>query len=274
MKTDELRSVLKLYPSESFTEPCDHVLIRNGLCSERSFQTFIKNHKVEIYKENEKPCDSSNSCSKILIHNRLQKINSDKSRIYIDGNEILNPKHLYILFNKPCGVVCSKVSDSHKTVFDFMGDEIKSHPFYEKLHSAGRLDSDSRGLVLLTTNGSFSNFLTSPETHEEKEYLIKLHSKVSKPEQNRYIKAFKNGLELPPEKKGYGFTTKPAHLEFLDSENEMSCKAFVRISEGKFRQIRRMFFVLGNEVEDLFRLKIGKIEHPENLSEGEYISIG
>lgn len=238
----------------NFSEPVDHILVRAGFCSNRSFKTFIKTHKVQV--------------GNVLVSDRNFSADSDRDAILVDGKEIPLPKHLYLILNKPQDVVCSRVSDSHKTVFDFLTEEIKKHPFYEKLHIAGRLDSDSRGLVLLTTNGKFSSSLSSPETHVEKTYLVKLKVPVDAETQKKYSEAFEKGMDLPEEKKGKAFQSKPAEVIF--PEEDSSDMATVTVSEGKFHQVRRMFKALGNEVTDLKRISIGEIELPENLEEGKF----
>lgn len=239
-----------------FSEPIDHVLSRLGICSDRAFKNFIRLHQVKIRTED----------LYIPVSDRNQKIDSDKSSLYIDEKEIVIPEHLYILLNKPVNYVCSRVSDSHKTVFSLFSAEILSNPAFSHLHVAGRLDSDSRGLVFLTTNGSLSNFFISPESHVKKEYRVKLEIPVSDSEQKIYVKNFARGLSLLPEKKGSGFITKPAELVF-----ESPSEARVVISEGKFHQVRRMFGALKNRVTDLQRTRFGKLSLPFGLSEGEYV---
>lgn len=239
-----------------FREPVDHVLVRAGLCSDRSFKTFIRTHHVKICRE----CNS-NSSEPISDRNVLIDLNEDS--LFVDEKLLELPDHLYIILNKPVDVVCSRVSDSHKTVFDFLPDSIKNHPLYEQLHVAGRLDSDSRGLVLLTTNGKFSASLSKPETHVEKTYEVCLRDSISLEMQMDYKKKFEEGFEIPPEKKGEAFISKPAKIIFEDS------KIIVKISEGKFHQVRRMFSALGNQVTDLKRVSIGAIVLPEALLEGE-----
>lgn len=240
----------------NFLEPVDHILVRAGFCSDRSFNTFIYVHKVEIKRT---------GAGVIPVTDRILLFDSEYDLLFIDDAQVSVPKHLYVLLNKPMDVVCSRVSDSHKTVFDFLSDEIKSHPLYEHLHIAGRLDADSRGLVLLTTNGSFSATLVKPDAHVMKIYRVTLRDSVDEASQLLYKKAFRSGIYLPPEKKAEGFRTKKADLNFI-SENE----AVVKISEGKFHQVRRMFAALENEVTDLQRTAIGEISLSKKLSEGEF----
>lgn len=165
------------------------------------------------------------------------------------------------MMNKGLNVVCSKVSDSHPVLYDFLGEFAN----LEKIHSVGRLDSDSTGLIFLTTDGFFTHFLESPETHLPKTYKIELKNPVSDGDMDFYQKAFEQGIFLPEYKKGSAFTTRPSKLKFDDF---LHCT--VVLTEGKYRQIRRMFSVLGNEVASLKRIAIGSVVLDDNLGENEW----
>ena len=217
---------------------------------------------MEICRQN-----NSENPEKENVVSRKILVDNDFDSVFVDGKLLELPEHLYIILNKPVDVVCSRVSDSHKTVFDFLPDSVKSHPLYEHLHVAGRLDSDSRGLVFLTTNGYFSASLARPETHVEKNYEVRLRDSVSLEMQMEYKKKFEQGFEIPPEKKGEAFSSKPAKIFFEDS------KIIVKISEGKFHQVRRMFSALGNQVTDLKRVSIGNIVMSDDLIEGKFLQL-
>ena len=90
-------------------------------------------------------------------------------------------QHLYLMMNKPCGYVCSSVSDRSPVVFDLIPDEYKLYCAQNNLslHTVGRLDKDTSGLLLFTTDGQFSHRLTSPENHVEKIYEVVLKEKES-----------------------------------------------------------------------------------------------
>lgn len=241
-----------------FSEPIDHILSRNGFCSLRNAAVFLRNTEILV------------NGKRVLFRN--EKADIEKDEISVGGKILPNQRHIYLLLNKPLGFVCSNASDSHKTVYGLIPERFKKideedAEDYVKgcaIHSAGRLDSDSSGLLILTTNGSFSNLLTRPENKIEKTYEVHLKENISEENRRIYINAFENGIELAAHKHGEAFRTKPASLIFK-SGNE--CE--VRISEGKFRQIRRMFSALGNEVVFLKRTSIGSLKLPEDLKEGE-----
>ena len=140
-----------------------------------------------------------------------------------------------------------KEEDNHS----FMGGD---------LHCVGRLDIDTEGLLLLTTDGSLTHKLISPKSEISKTYFIKLRDSVSLENQQKYIDSCKNGIDIPPEGNESGFFSLPAILKF-DSDN--SC--FLTITEGKYHQVKRMIFALGNEVIYLKRTAIGGLKLDEKF---------
>ena len=180
---------------------------------------------------------------------------------------------IYLIMNKPCGYVCSAVSDSHCTVYDLLSPELRALVQGAKrghrLHTIGRLDCDTSGLLLLTTDGIFSHKITASKeiggASIEKKYLTVLARPLSPAEQTEYTKAAAAGLTLSPEKKFGEQTSAPATLNFLSPD---TCT--ITVHEGKFHEVRRIFRALGNEVLQLKRIRIGELELPENLEAGAY----
>lgn len=158
----------------------------------------------------------------------------------------------YFMLNKPQGCVCSNDDGDYPTIYQFF-----DYPLAGKLHSAGRLDVDTTGLVLLTDDGQWSHRITSPKHHCDKTYLVTL----ADPVEPHYAQTFVEGILLRGEKT----PTKPAKLEILDDYN-----VNLTISEGRYHQVKRMFAALGNKVVGLHRWKIGAVVLDENLEEGEY----
>lgn len=170
--------------------------------------------------------------------------------------------------NKPCGYVCSAVSDSHKTVYDLLTPELRSLVQGAKrgsrLHSIGRLDADTSGLLLFTTDGYFSHRLAA-NSEFSKTYCATLAQPVNTNQQKEYIERAAKGLTLPPEKKFGEQECEPAHLNFLTPE---ICE--ITIHEGKFHEVRRIFRALGNEVKELKRISIGLLTLPQDLAPGQW----
>lgn len=235
-----------------FTQRLDNFLIQNNLCSKRSAQNFVKNNEVMV--------------NEVLQKNHKVKINPEIDEIFVNEKKIEKQNHLYLMMNKPSGYVCSTVSDRSKTVYELL-EKIKiSKPNeFSKLHSVGRLDKDTEGLLLFTTDGNFSNHITRKENKISKTYYVELENLVDKKNQIEYTKKFSNGIYLEAEKKSESFTTLPAKLNWL-SEN--SCN--LTIQEGKFHQVRRMFFAMQNKVIFLKRISIGKLNLDNSLLKGEY----
>lgn len=181
--------------------------------------------------------------------------------------------------NKPCGYVCSAVSDSHKTVYQLLPPElqnlVQNAKRGERLHTVGRLDCETSGLLLITNDGDFSHKLTDPQNKIEKNYLVTLAHPVTKDDVARYVKEVATGVILPPEKKAPEEKSAPGKLEFTTGsvldENCTNCK--ITVTEGKFHEVRRIFRALGNEVINLKRIKLGNYELPLDLKEGSYIII-
>ena len=180
--------------------------------------------------------------------------------------------------NKPAGYVCSSVSDSHHTVYELLSEDLKELVFNAKrgsrLHTIGRLDCDTSGLLLFTNDGMFSHNMACPAFHIQKTYDVVLKNPVTIEKGNEYIKKVEQGMYLPEEKKGSAFVTLPAKLELCIDESDQTdiSKCRITICEGKFHQVRRMFSALGNEVAQLKRISFGPYILPPSLEEGKYIT--
>ena len=186
-------------------------------------------------------------------------------------------KYIYLIMNKPCGYVCSAVSDSHKTVYELLTPDLQelviNAPRGCRLHTVGRLDCDTSGLLLLTNDGKFSHRITASVVSTgsttgsavTKTYRATLLNSVSPENQKLYINRAAAGLTLPPEKKISEQLALPAILEF---ESSYICK--VTVHEGKFHEVRRIFRALGNEVTALERIAIGKLSLQKDLEPGQW----
>ena len=169
-------------------------------------------------------------------------------------NEIIEYKEfVYIMLNKPKGYLSATKDLKDKTVIDLI--DIKREIF-----PVGRLDKDTEGLMLLTNNGKYAHYLTSPNHHVIKKYYVEVEKEILEEE----IKLFCNGLEIKDGKDEL-YITKNANLELITSK---SC--YVYISEGKFHQIKRMFEKINNKVLYLKRVKFGDIELDPKLELGQY----
>ncbi|MFU2123485.1 16S rRNA pseudouridine(516) synthase RsuA [Gallibacterium anatis] len=174
------------------------------------------------------------------------QIEFDGERLeWVSGNQ-------YFLLYKPEGYVCSHDDGEYPTVYQFF-----DYPLSSRLHTAGRLDVDTTGLVLLTDDGQWSHRITSPKYHCEKTYLVTL----ADPVEDFYLEQCAQGILLKGEKQ----PTKPAQIEIIDDYN-----LNLTIVEGKYHQVKRMFAALGNKVIALHRWRIGQIILDPQLEEGQY----
>lgn len=181
---------------------------------------------------------------------------SENDEIYYDGERLVWVSGgQYFMLYKPQNCVCSHDDGDYPTVYQFF-----DYPLSTRLHTAGRLDADTTGLVLLTDDGQWSHRITSPKHHCEKTYLVTL----ADPVEGFYVEKCREGILLRGEKT----PTLPAELEILDDYN-----VNLTISEGRYHQVKRMFASLGNKVVALHRWRVGNIILDENLSEGEFRSL-
>ncbi len=158
----------------------------------------------------------------------------------------------YFMLHKPEGYVCATEDEQYPTVLYFIEE-----PMAWKLHTAGRLDIDTTGLVLLTDDGQWSHRITSPRHHCEKTYRVTLADPIDP----SLIERFAAGIML----QGESEVTKPGKLEILADHDVR-----LTISEGRYHQVKRMFAASGNHVVALHREKIGEISLDDDLAPGDY----
>ncbi len=185
--------------------------------------------------------------------------------IEVDGEKIEVRNHVYIMMNKCQDVVCSTKDGLHKTVFDLLDDKYQKRLPGGELHMIGRLDIDTEGLLLLTTDGKLTHKLISPKNHIPKTYYVELQYSVTDTEQEKYTVLFKEGLPVSKENNEEAFVAQSASLVWNDNK---SCN--LTIHEGKYHQVKRMFKAVGNEVTFLKRISIGSLKLDPELSEGAY----
>ncbi|TVT29760.1 rRNA pseudouridine synthase [Salinicoccus cyprini] len=170
------------------------------------------------------------------------------SVVMVDGVRIILENHIYLMLNKPKGVISSTEKGQARTVMDLI-----DHPQKDELFPVGRLDKDTTGLLLITNDGRFAHELLSPKHKIGKTYVAKLKKDVSSSD----IETLEKGIPLKD------FTTAPAAARRI-AEREVE----LTITEGKFHQVKRMFQYLGNEVTDLHRTRIGEMVLDEILPAG------
>lgn len=196
--------------------------------------------------------DASRTLAKMAIKSGRVEVNgqvvTDQGRklktedeVWVNGRELVESGEVYLVMNKQAGVICATQDEEQDTVLDFLDGHT-----HRELHIAGRLDKDTTGLVLITSDGQWSHRVTSPNYECEKVYLLE----TILPIQECYIEEFANGILLRDEVK----PTKPAKLEII-GENA----ARLTLTEGKYHQVKRMFGAMGNRVTKLHRDSVGGV---------------
>ena len=169
------------------------------------------------------------------------------------------------MMNKPQHYVCSTKEGDHETVFDLLDDSLRTPYLQDKLHLIGRLDMDTEGLLLFTTDGELTHRLISPKSHISKTYLCGLEHAETAEHQAEIARKFEEGIEVGPEDNEQGFTAQPAQIKWLDDKT-----AHLTIYEGKYHQVKRMFTAVGNKITYLKRISMGSLQLDDSLELGEY----
>ncbi|WP_248924925.1 pseudouridine synthase [Paenibacillus hamazuiensis] len=180
--------------------------------------------------------------------------------ITVHGERVVYREFIYIMLNKPQGVVSATEDTRDRTVLDLLDDEYRHfQPF-----PVGRLDKDTEGLLLLTNDGKLAHNLLSPRKHVPKTYYAEVEGIVDESD----IRAFAAGVTLDD-----GYETMPAKLVILaagDPALGKPSKIELTIMEGKFHQVKRMFQAVGKKVVFLKRMSMGSLLLDEYLAAGQY----
>ncbi|TSB48112.1 pseudouridine synthase [Alkalicoccobacillus porphyridii] len=190
-----------------------------------------------------------------VIKDAKYQVNPNDQEIRVGEDLVDYREEVYLMLNKPPGVISATEDSLHRTVLDLLSNEWRSY----KLFPVGRLDKDTEGLLLLTTDGEFSHRLMSPRRHVSKCYQAKIEGLVTEED----VEAFSKGVQLDD-----GYMTKPAELVITESADMSYIE--LTITEGKFHQVKRMFKARGKTVITLRRKSIGKLELDPELKPGEY----
>lgn len=165
--------------------------------------------------------------------------------IAVDGKQLSHSvKYEYYLLNKPKGYVCTASDErGRKTVLDLLPEGIG------RIYPVGRLDYDTEGLLVLTNDGDLAFRLTQPKNEIPKTYLVRIEGSITDQQLNR----LRAGVEIER-----GVVTKKCKVQVVETNREYT-KLHVVLTEGKNREIRKMFAVVGKEVVFLKRIKIGEL---------------
>ena len=223
-------------------ERLDKVLANLGYGTRKELKKIVRNGIVEV--------------NGVVAKDSGMQVDPEKDKIVINGEEIYYRKFIYLMMNKPDGVISATYDNRDETVIDLLEVE---HQVFEPF-PVGRLDKDTVGLLLLTNDGELNHRLIAPKWKVDKVYFAKIDKKVTESD----IKAFQKGITLDD-----GYVCKEAKLE-IQSASEEGSEVLVTIQEGKFHQVKRMFEAVGKKVVYLKRVEFGTLKLDEDLEEGEY----
>ena len=222
----------------------DKFLANSRIGTRKEVKIILKKGKIKV---NEK-----------IVKDAKMQVDEIKDDVKIEGEKITYKPFVYIMMNKPSGVISATEDGKHKTVIDLLCEKYKNY----KVFPVGRLDIDTEGLLLLTNDGVLAHNLLSPKKHVDKKYYVELKQPLTSEKK----KILENGIKLEE-----NFVTKKAKIEIIDKDEDIEVNSvFITISEGKFHQVKRMFKFVENEVLYLKRVKMGKLLLPEDLKLGEY----
>ncbi len=221
-------------------ERLDKIIANSGTLSRKEVHRLIKSGSVSV--------------NGIITKDRGFCIDPETAEIKINGQTVSLEKYVYIMLNKPEGIVSATKDPKEKTVVDLVPDEYKK----KNLFPAGRLDRNTTGFVLITDNGDFAHRILSPKNHIEKTYEARLAEKID----DSSLKEVSEGITL-----GDGTECLPAKVKVLEAGDNPLIE--IKICEGKYHQIKRMFAAVGNAVIELKRVKMGELPLDESLNPGE-----
>lgn len=188
-------------------------------------------------------------------HSLSQIVDPDIQDIQVSGRKVELEGSVYYLLHKPRGVVSAVTDKDHQTVIDLIAPQDRR----EGLYPVGRLDRDTEGLVLITNNGPLGYRLLHPSHHVDKVYYVEVNGPLG-PDAPDF---FASGVTFLD-----GTRCQPADLTILESSLGHS-RATIKLAEGKFHQVKKMFLAYGVKVTYLKRISFGGFELGE-LEAGQY----
>jgi len=218
--------------SEIYTMRINKYIAESGVASRRSADELIKQGRVSVNGKKITECGLD--------------VNTDNDVVFVDGRKITPVRrYTYIMFNKPKGCITTSSDEfGRKTIYDYLAQYAG-----KGLFPVGRLDYDSEGLLLLTNDGALAQILTHPSFEVPKTYLVKIEGTVSEDELKK-IRAGVKGTD--------GVRYAPAKVSIKEVAEPFT-KLEITITEGKNREVRKIFEAIGKNVVFLCRRKIGDL---------------
>ena len=201
-------------------------------------------------------CDKLIQEGKVKINGKQAQLGAEvgeDDQVSVNGTVVSVKKNEYYILNKPKGYICSVSDDKgRKTVMDLMPNGVG------RIYPVGRLDYDSEGLLILTTDGALAQHLTHPSNEVPKTYLVKIEGTITE----NALNPIRSGIEID------GYVTKKCKAHIVETNKEYT-KIHITLIEGKNREIRKMFESIGKNVTLLKRIKVGELSL-RGLDRGSY----
>ncbi|WP_214727605.1 pseudouridine synthase [Exiguobacterium sp. s168] len=220
----------------------DKLLSNMGAGSRKEVKLLLKAGAIQVDGE--------------IVRDPKQHVDVESQQVLMYGEPVTYQKYIYLMMNKPPGVISATEDKRDETVIDLLFEDVT----YFKPFPVGRLDKDTEGLLLLTNDGAFNHALMSPKKHVEKTYYAEVTGVLTQED----VEAIAAGVTLED-----GYQAKPGKLVIL-STTETDSTLELTITEGKFHQVKRMMLALGKEVTFLKRRSIGRLELDPALALGDY----
>ncbi|PSL31107.1 16S rRNA pseudouridine516 synthase [Planomicrobium soli] len=219
----------------------DKFLSNMGFGSRKEVKVLLKSKAVEV--------------NGAIVRDPKIQVDEYHDKIEVHGETVEYAEFVYLLMNKPAGVISATEDRYDRTVIDLLKEEEQHfQPF-----PVGRLDKDTEGFLLLTNDGQLAHELLSPKKHVDKTYFAVINGEVT----GEDVAAFEKGVTLED-----GYVTKSGQLKVLKSGPVSEIE--LTITEGKFHQVKRMFLSVGKEVAYLKRLSMGPLTLDPALALGQY----
>lgn len=220
----------------------DKMLVNLGWGSRREIAALARAGKITVNGE--------------ICKSPERKIDPEMDKLIVDGASVQYQPHFYLMLHKPAGVVSATQDNFQPTVLSLLPERLQKAGVFP----VGRLDKDTEGLLLLTTDGAFSHALTAPRRHIDKVYRAQARG-VLEPDA---VARFAQGLTLED-----GTICRPATLA-IETQDGGLFVLRITLREGKFHQVKRMVRAVGGEVTALCRLSIGTLTLDPDLPPGAF----
>lgn len=219
----------------------DKVLSNQGYGTRKEIKKIIRDGAVQVDEK--------------IVSDPGMHVDPETQKLYVNGRQVFYRNYIYLMMNKPQGVISATEDERERTVLDLLPEEYASF----KPAPAGRLDKDTTGLLILTNDGRLAHDIISPKKHMPKIYHARVKGEVTKQDVDR----FSEGIVLDD-----GYKTLPSRLSIMERGQISAVE--IEIYEGKYHQIKRMFEAVGKAVVFLTRVSVGPVMLDENLKPGEF----